>query len=59
MEANLTKVLQTKIHQYKNFTLMTSLNGDQSFSLFNFIKRDGGCPTFLQKYSIPFEGNWI
>ncbi len=38
---------------------MISLNGDKSFSLFDYTKREGGCPMFLQKYSIPFEGSWI
>lgn len=59
MEANLTKVVQTKIYQYKNITSMLCLNGDRSFTLFDFIKREGGCPKFIQKYSTPFEGNWI
>jgi hypothetical protein len=38
---------------------MISLNGDKSFTLFDFIKREGGSPKFIQKYSVPFEGNWI
>lgn len=38
---------------------MICLNGDKSFSLFDFIKREDGSPKFIQKYSIPFEGNWI
>ena len=54
MEENLTKVLQTKIYQYKTLTSMLCLNGDQSFSIYNFIKRDEGSPTFIQKYSVPF-----
>jgi hypothetical protein len=38
---------------------MLSLNGDKSFTLFDFIKREGGCPKFIQKYSVPFDANWI
>ena len=59
MEANLAKIIQTKIFQYKGLTSMICLNGDKSFSLFDFIKRDGGVPKFIQKYSTPFEANWI
>ena len=38
---------------------MICLNGDKSFSLFDFIKRDGGCPKFIQKYSTPWDANWM
>jgi glycine betaine/choline ABC-type transport system substrate-binding protein len=39
--------------------MMISLNGDKSWTMFDFIKRDGGCPQFIQKYSTPFEPTWI
>jgi hypothetical protein len=59
MEGNLTKIVQTKIFEYRNLTSMLCLNGDKSFTLFDFIKRDGGTPKFIQKYSVPFDANWI
>jgi hypothetical protein len=55
IEASLVRVNQTKIVEYQNTALMTCLNADNSFTLFDFNKRESGVPKFIQKYGVPFE----
>lgn len=38
---------------------MVCLNGDKSFTIWDFVQREDGAPKFLQKYACPFEGTWI
>lgn len=33
---------------------MICLNGDKSFTIWDFVQREEGSPKFLQKYACPF-----
>lgn len=59
MEANLCKIVQSRVFEYKNLTAMMCLNGDKSFTMWDFVQREEGAPRFLQKYAVPFEGTWL
>lgn len=55
LQASLTRVTDSKVRKMGNKNLLLTCAIDDSFSIFDYEQREGGCPKFLQKYKTVAE----